>query len=67
MILGSEGSPPPAFAPESSSPRTLLDLPDDEELAKRIRAAYAKGDNVAVQVVAAMGIERIMGIKTSTE
>ena len=31
MILGSEGSPPPAFAPESSSPRTLLDLPDDEE------------------------------------
>ena len=29
MILGSEGSPP-AFAPVSSSPRTLLDLPDDD-------------------------------------
>lgn len=47
--------------------REDLNLPDDEELAKRIRAAHAKGDNVAVQVTAAMGIERIMGIKTSTD
>lgn len=48
--------------------REDLNLPDDDaELVSKIRAAYAKGDTVVVQVASAMGTTKLMTMKSTTD
>jgi translation initiation factor 5A len=45
--------------------REDLNLPEDADLVSKLRAGFEKGDQVQVQVTAAMDHECIMGLKSS--
>ena len=47
--------------------REDLNMPDDDELAAKLRSNFEAGKSVAVMVTAAMGIERVMTMKSVDE
>ena len=57
------GKFPISLMDDEGETREDLNLPDDEDLAKRIRTSFESGKTVFVVVTSAMGTERVMGMK----
>ena len=60
------GKRPLSLLDEEAEERNDLNLPEDEDLAKRIMEGFESGNEVTVTVTSAMGHHQVMGIKTTT-
>ena len=56
---------PLSLMDDEGETREDLNLPDDEELAAKIKEAFEAGKTVQLQVTSAMETERVMGLKVT--